>query len=70
MESFDALPLGAIVNGQFLCIHGGISPEIRTVSFHFLLHANPYQLDDIRRIDRFREPPQTGPMWYSVISSK
>eukprot|EP01105_Mastigella_eilhardi_P000937 TRINITY_DN1116_c0_g2_i1.p1 TRINITY_DN1116_c0_g2~~TRINITY_DN1116_c0_g2_i1.p1 ORF type:complete len:569 (-),score=175.55 TRINITY_DN1116_c0_g2_i1:42-1556(-) len=49
LESFHALPLGALVNNQFLCIHGGISPEIR-------------MLEDIRRIDRFREPPQLGAM--------
>jgi len=37
------------MNDQFLCIHGGISPAIQT-------------LDDIKFIDRFREPPQHGPM--------
>jgi hypothetical protein len=31
MELFDCLPLGCIVNGKFLCIHGGISHELQNV---------------------------------------
>jgi len=49
MASFAALPLGALMNGQFLCIHGGLIPDIKTV-------------EDIAKINRFREPPPSGPM--------
>ncbi|KAL1304183.1 hypothetical protein AAFC00_000607 [Neodothiora populina] len=49
MKSFCALPLAAVMNKQFLCIHGGLSPELHT-------------LEDLKSIDRFREPPTHGLM--------
>lgn len=47
MDSFDTMPLACIVNGKFLALHGGISPELKT-------------LDDLKKIDRFKEPPRQG----------
>ncbi|KAJ3223208.1 3',5'-cyclic-nucleotide phosphodiesterase (PDEase) (3':5'-CNP) [Clydaea vesicula] len=49
LESFCALPLACLMNRQFLCIHGGLSPDL-------------VQLDDLRNLNRFREPPTHGLM--------
>merc|ERR1719399_2551762 len=43
MESFDALPLAASINGKFIAVHGGISPDLPN-------------LRAINSIDRFQEP--------------
>lgn len=30
-DVFDYLPLGAVVDNKVLCVHGGLSPELRTI---------------------------------------
>lgn len=49
MDLFDRLPLAAIVNNKFLCVHGGISASIEN-------------LQDIDKIQRVREIPKLGPL--------
>jgi len=47
MDSFDNLPLAATINGKFLVVHGGLSPELPTVKA-------------INKVNRFQEPPREG----------
>ncbi|CAF3621198.1 unnamed protein product [Rotaria sp. Silwood1] len=49
MSLFDCLPICAIIDDRFLCMHGGISPYIKS-------------LHDIERINRFQELPSEGPL--------
>uniref|UniRef100_A0A0G4HGF2 Serine/threonine-protein phosphatase n=1 Tax=Chromera velia CCMP2878 TaxID=1169474 RepID=A0A0G4HGF2_9ALVE len=47
MDCFDTLPIAATVNGKFLGVHGGLSPDLRTMS-------------QLSSINRFMEPPRNG----------
>ena len=31
-EAFDLIPISAIINNDYFCMHGGISPHINSVS--------------------------------------
>jgi len=46
-DCFNCLPLGAIIEDKILCIHGGLSPDLKG-------------LEQIRRIVRPTEIPDTG----------
>lgn len=47
IESFCALPISALVDGKFFCVHGGLSPSLVT-------------LKDLDRMNRFQEPGSHG----------
>ena len=47
VDVFDHLNIAALINGKVLCVHGGLSPEIRT-------------LDQVNVINRLQEIPHEG----------
>mmetsp|Transcript_84035 Transcript_84035/g.184586 ORF Transcript_84035/g.184586 Transcript_84035/m.184586 type:complete len:317 (-) Transcript_84035:33-983(-) len=48
-DTFDYLPVTAVIENQIICMHGGISPSLDS-------------LDNIRQLDRIQEVPHEGPM--------
>ena len=46
---FDFLPLSATIDNKIFCLHGGLSPKLKT-------------LDHIRDLNRLQEIPHSGPM--------
>ena len=46
-DLFDFLPIGAIIENKFICLHAGISPFLESKQ-------------DLLDIDRFTEIPQQG----------
>lgn len=67
MDSFDLMPLACLVNGKFLALHGGISPDLKTVNIFFYVLLKLIKLDDLKKVDRFKEPPRQGLFWYFYI---
>lgn len=47
IDCFEAMPIAADVNGDYLCMHGGISQEL-------------VNRTDIDKVNRFIEPPLSG----------
>jgi len=48
-EVFDYLPITALVDNRFFCMHGGLSPSFGAI-------------DQVKSLDRFAEVPQEGPI--------
>lgn len=46
-DLFDYLPITALIENRYFAVHGSLSPSIDT-------------LDQIRKLDRVREPPHEG----------
>lgn len=48
-ETFDYLPVSALIEGEIFCVHAGISPSCETI-------------DAINEMERIQETPHEGPM--------
>lgn len=47
LQVFDAFPLVALIGGDYMCVHGGISPSFKTLA-------------SLDKLNRFIEPPEKG----------
>ncbi|KAF9531411.1 serine/threonine-protein phosphatase 2B catalytic subunit [Crepidotus variabilis] len=60
VRSFCALPIAALVDGKFFCVHGGLSPQLMT-------------LKDLENLNRHQEPGSHGLLcdllWSDPISN-
>jgi serine/threonine-protein phosphatase 2B catalytic subunit len=41
LESFNALPLAAVVDGTLFCVHGGLSPHMDTINDIQAVRSSP-----------------------------
>lgn len=48
-EVFDYFPLAALIDNRIFCVHGGLSPDVKTV-------------DQVSVLNRFTEPANDGPV--------
>ena len=48
-DMFDYLPIGALIDKEILCVHGGLSPHIETI-------------EELAELKRFQEIPHEGPL--------
>lgn len=56
-DCFNCLPVAAIIDEKILCMHGGLSPELNS-------------MDQVRRIVRPTDVPDTGKVWRFFLNSE
>lgn len=65
LESFNALPLAAVVDKRFFCVHGGLSPELikldDLIKVRMILRlSRSCDITRLEQLNRFQEPGSSG----------